>query len=130
MSTSLIDISVPLGPSLPVWPGSAGIRVTKMSSLAAGDDHTSSRLDCDVHAGTHVDAPAHFLPEGSAVDTLSLDVLIGPAIVAGLPEAHAITSANLAGLHLPQARPGSFCELATPTCGHCTLASSAGSTPP
>ncbi len=122
----MIDISVPLGPALPVWPGSASVRVSRTSSLAAGHDNTSSRLDCDVHAGTHVDAPAHYLPEGATVDELPLDVLIGPATVAGLPQARDISSADLSGLDLPPGtrrlllktsnsalwsdRPGVFCK--------------------
>ena len=100
--TEVIDISVPLGPLLPTWPGSSGIRVTQTKSLAAGDDNTSSRLDCDVHAGTHVDAPAHFVAGGAPVDALPLDVLIGPAFVASLPEARAVTATDLAGLRLPK----------------------------
>jgi arylformamidase len=98
----MIDISVPLGPLTPAWPGSAGIRLTRTKTLAAGDDSNSSRLDCDVHAGTHVDAPAHFLADGAEVDALPLDVLVGPAFVASLPEAQSVSAVDLSGLHLPQ----------------------------
>ena len=97
----MIDISVPLGPLTPAWPGSAGIRLTRTKTLAAGDDSNSSRLDCDVHAGTHVDAPAHFLADGAEVDTLRLDVLVGPAFVASLPEAQSVSAVDLAGLQPP-----------------------------
>jgi kynurenine formamidase len=34
------------------------------------------------HIGTHADAPRHFIPGGSTIDEVSLDVLIGPATVA------------------------------------------------
>lgn len=70
-------------------------------SLKAGDRANVSRLDCDVHMGTHVDAPWHFLSDGFTVDEMSLDVLIGPATVAYLPEASVITAKELAGLNLP-----------------------------
>jgi arylformamidase len=35
----------------------------------------------DVHVGTHVDAPSHFMEDGGPVSTLDLDAFIGPAIV-------------------------------------------------
>ena len=49
-----------------------------------------------------MDAPAHFLADGAAVDALPLDVLVGPAFVASLPEAESVSAVDLAGLHLPQ----------------------------
>ena len=99
--SGVIDISVPLGPLTPAWPGSAGARVTMTKTMAAGHDSNVSRLDCDVHTGTHVDAPSHFLAGGATVDALPLDVLIGPAFVASLPEAPAVTPEVLSGLGLP-----------------------------
>lgn len=69
--------------------------------LEAGDPANVSRLDCDVHIGTHVDAPRHFIKNGNTVEQLSLDALIGPAVVAYLPEADAVTADDLVGLDLP-----------------------------
>jgi len=40
-----------------------------------------SRLVFGSHSGTHVDAPLHFIGEGGSIDQLSLDALIGPALV-------------------------------------------------
>jgi arylformamidase len=37
------------------------------------------------HAGTHVDPPSHFYPDGKTVDLLPLDPFIGPAWVVHLP---------------------------------------------
>jgi kynurenine formamidase len=39
------------------------------------------KLVLGTHTGTHCDAPRHFIPGGETVDTLSLDTLIGPALV-------------------------------------------------
>jgi len=33
-----------------------------------------------VHAGTHVDAPLHFIPDGPAIDVIDLERLHGPAV--------------------------------------------------
>ena len=98
--SAIIDISVPLKPDMPTWPDSVGLRLTRTMSLEAGDRANVSRLDCDVHMGTHVDAPWHFLNDGFTVDAMSLDVLIGPALVAYLPEASVITANELADLNL------------------------------
>jgi len=57
-------------------------------------------LDCDVHSGTHVDAPLHFLSNGGPVEAISLDVLIGPALVAYLPHISRVTAADLEALDL------------------------------
>ncbi len=39
----------------------------------------SSELTLSAHTGTHLDAPAHYLPGGRPVDQLNLWVLVGPA---------------------------------------------------
>ena len=86
---------------MPVWPGSGGFRLTRTSRLETGDEANVSRLGRDVHVGTHVDAPWHYLDNGNTVEQLPLDTLIGPAIVAYLPEADPVTASGLAGLALP-----------------------------
>jgi arylformamidase len=102
LSSNVLDISVPLHPGIPTWPGSDGIKILRTKRLEDGDAVNVSRLDCDVHVGTHVDAPRHFLKDGGTVDSLSLDVLIGPAIVIHIPEAAVITPRELEQVHLPQ----------------------------
>ncbi|MBM4429722.1 MAG: cyclase family protein [Chloroflexi bacterium] len=97
----IVDISLPLRPNMPIWPGSVGLRLTRTSRLEAGDSANVSRLDCDVHVGTHVDAPWHFWQDGATVEQLPLDVLIGPATVAYLPQVDVITAGDLADLALP-----------------------------
>ena len=98
------DISLTLTPSLPVWPGNPQVALERVASLEAGDNHNGSRLALDVHTGTHVDAPFHFVSGGSTVETLPLDVLIGPAQVVELDETVAeITAEVLLGAGL---KPG------------------------
>lgn len=97
----IIDISVPLKSDLPVWPGSPGFKLYRTMNLAAGDEANVSQLDTDVHVGTHVDAPCHFIESGTAVEDLSLDVLMGEAYVAELPEVQAVTALDLEKLNLP-----------------------------
>ena len=74
MPRTLIDVTLPISDKLPVWPGDPPVHVTRV-----GDDLPMlSGLSMSCHAGTHVDAPAHFLLGAAGVDALPLDVLIGP----------------------------------------------------
>ena len=71
-----------------VYPGDPEVRLERVSSIAEGDVANISRLDLGVHSGTHVDAPLHFVDGGASVETLPLDVLVGPcSVVEGLEEA-------------------------------------------
>ncbi len=96
----ILDISVSVDRNSPVWPGDPAVVLERYMAMADGDVANVSRLVCSVHTGTHVDAPVHFIEGGSAVEQLSLDVLIGPAVVAELPEALAIKRSDLEGLAL------------------------------
>jgi arylformamidase len=77
----VIDISVPIAPTLPVYPGDPPPRIARIADCAHGDLAIVSTIAAAVHVGTHVDAPSHFLPDGGGVETLPLDALIGEAVV-------------------------------------------------
>jgi arylformamidase len=99
--TTLVDISVPLRSTMPTWPGSVGLTLTQTQTIAGGADANVSRLDTDVHMGTHVDAPWHFLPDGATVEHMALGDLIGPAWVAYLPGIQAVTASDLNAAGIP-----------------------------
>jgi arylformamidase len=77
----IIDVSVPVRPGMITYPGDPEVRLERVSSIADGDVVNLSRLDLGVHSGTHVDAPLHFVDGGPSVETLPLDVLVGPCVV-------------------------------------------------
>jgi arylformamidase len=77
----ILDISVPIRPGMAVWPGDTPVALQRTSSMADGAHANGSRIDLGVHTGTHVDAPLHFIADGSGVDRVPLDALIGPALV-------------------------------------------------
>jgi arylformamidase len=99
--SELMDVTVGLWPGMPTWPGSGGVELTRTMRLEKGDFSNGSRLGCDVHVGTHVDAPKHFLEDGSTVEELPLEVMVGPCFVAYLPDVVEITGEVLDDLHLP-----------------------------
>lgn len=98
---SIHDISLPISESLVTWPGQAPVSLTQISHLERGDRATVSHLEISVHAGTHVDAPAHFIRGGAGVETLELDILAGPALVVHVPEVEALTEAVISALPIP-----------------------------
>lgn len=75
----VIDISLPLSDSLPVWPGCQRLQVTPRFSIQRGDLVNDSNLVMNVHTGTHIDAPAHFFANGASVEMISLATLVGAA---------------------------------------------------
>ncbi|NMQ18377.1 cyclase family protein [Candidatus Competibacter phosphatis] len=99
--TDYLDISLTISPDLPHWPGSPAIELSRRRDMDRGDPVNDSTLVCGVHTGTHVDAPLHFLADGTDVTHLSLDVLIGPAVVAELSDLEVIAARDLEALNLP-----------------------------
>jgi arylformamidase len=85
-SSSWIDISMPLRPGMAVWPGAPEYSVTWRRKLDRGETSNNSNISLNVHTGTHVDSPFHFLPKGPGVENLSLDALIGPATILDLTD--------------------------------------------
>ena len=98
---AIFDISQSLSPTMLRWPESPAVSFTKRLSLARGDKADDTVVQLGAHAGTHVDAPAHFIPGGATVDQLALADLIGPAQVVDLGEAPIITGALLTNLAIP-----------------------------
>jgi arylformamidase len=98
----LIDISVPLARGLPTWPGSTGFRVERTLAFERGDDVTVSRLDLDLHTGTHVESALHYIEGGDPIETVSLEAFVGPAVVIDLREADAVGSDELAAAGIPE----------------------------
>jgi arylformamidase len=95
-----IDISRPVGPDTPVWPGSPGISLVPLLQIASGDAANVSRIDIEAHTGTHIDAPRHFVEGGATVEALGLEPLIGEVVVAEV-QGDEIGAAELERLALP-----------------------------
>jgi arylformamidase len=90
----IYDVSLPISPAMPVWPGDPAVVLERVSSMDAGAHDNVSRLACGVHTGTHVDAPHHFLNDGRTVDSLSLQVLTGPVQVIQVPDEIGLVTAG------------------------------------
>ena len=98
----LFDISVPLRPGMVVYPGDTPLRFERSQAIARGDAYNLTRLQLSAHAGTHVDAPLHFIDGAPGVTDLPLTALIGPAYVVDATGISAdIDAATLARLDVP-----------------------------
>ena len=82
----IYDITVPIRAGMPIYEGDPALEIEAWSAFNKGDSANVSFLHMGAHTGTHVDAPAHFIEGAAKIDSLPLDVLIGPARVVRVPD--------------------------------------------
>lgn len=76
----LYDISQEVFSSA-VYPGDPVPARQQLCAMEQGEVYNLSAFSMCAHNGTHVDAPAHFIADGSTVDQIPLERLVGPARV-------------------------------------------------
>ena len=103
VAATWIDVSLPLRHGLVPWPGDPPFQLKRESDLERGDFCTFSTLAMSAHAGTHMDAPLHFLRRGRAIDAMPVDATVGPARVIAIRNRAFIGADELAGNRI---RPG------------------------
>lgn len=98
----IYDISLPIQPSMPVWPGDEPVRLEQTESMDKGSEYNMTVLHMSAHAGTHVDAPHHFLNDRRTVESMPLETLTGPAYVLHLSDdISAVTAETLSSAAVP-----------------------------
>jgi arylformamidase len=100
--SEIFDISLPLSSALPVWPGSPAFKLEATKSLSDGDICNESSYSANIHTGTHIDMPWHFLNDGCKTDSLDLERMIGSALVVWLPDIKKITPKILESIPIPK----------------------------
>jgi arylformamidase len=90
-----------LRPGMPRWPNSAGFGIDRTLAFDQGDDVNVSRLEMDVHCGTHVEGPLHYIDGGDPLEATPIEVLVGVAYVASIPVATEIGPRELEAAVLP-----------------------------
>lgn len=81
---ALVDLSQPFTDGM--FSMSALPRVTVERLRSIRDDAVNiTRVDCSVHAGTHIDAPCHFVDGGRDIADLGLDDVCGEAVGLSIP---------------------------------------------
>lgn len=90
----ITDLSLPITNEMP------GVEITVAKRLEV-EGWNATTLKLYSHCGTHMDAPKHFLPGGSALEQLNLSRLVGVARVVNLAPAapkQLLTVADMAGV--------------------------------
>ena len=75
------DISSPLHPGSPVFPGDTAYRQHWTATMAPGCPVNVSVLTLSPHVGSHADAPLHYDAKGEPVGALDLLPYLGPCRV-------------------------------------------------
>jgi len=76
----IIDLTIPIQDSMPVFPGDMGISIKPYHTLEMGYSNSKS-LYLGTHTGTHLDAPYHFFADGKTLDEIALKKFVGEAIL-------------------------------------------------
>lgn len=84
-NAEVYDVTVPIIPGMPVWPGDPPVEVAAVMRTADGDGANISRLNISSHTGTHVDPPWHYIDDGQRLLDIPIERWIGPCHVAEIP---------------------------------------------
>jgi kynurenine formamidase len=74
----VVELSHPLQPGIPLWPGDPPVQFSGLARIPT-DGFFLRALSLGEHSGTHLNAPAHFIPGGAAVDAVPPERLVLPA---------------------------------------------------
>ncbi len=72
----IIDISIPINNEMIVWEDNFKPEIKRYSKLENGDVSNTSYIKMDLHTGTHIDFPFHFLKDGKTSNDFSLNSFI------------------------------------------------------
>lgn len=81
----IYDISRDLIKS-PPYPGDEPPRLKAVHRMKDGESYNLTRLETSMHAGTHVDAPLHFIADGNDIASLPLAQFVGDCVVLTVPK--------------------------------------------
>lgn len=99
--TTIHDVTIAFSEAIPPFPGDPAPRIRRFMKMEDGDPCNVSFMEMCVHSGTHVDAPLHHIRDGAGIESLPLDVLLGPCRVIHVPDADAVTAAMLEAQEIP-----------------------------
>src|SRR3989344_9468995 len=83
-SFKIIDLTHTLSPEIPFWSGKSAFELevkTDYKDCTPPDLFRTQKIKCAAGIGTHIDAPAHAVPNGRTVDKLTLEELVIDCIV-------------------------------------------------
>ena len=102
MMRKLWDISQPLRPDLPVWPGDTAFQSAPKWTYGDDSPVTVSAFTASTHTGAHADAPLHYDPNGKPIDLVSLDAYLGPCLLIDGRDCGALIEPDFVEAHVPE----------------------------
>lgn len=85
MGNRKVDLTLPIHEGMLTFPTHWHplVEITQLGRHGL-ENRETRKITIGTHTGTHCDAPRHFIPNAATIDTISLDILIGPALVIDL----------------------------------------------
>jgi arylformamidase len=77
----MVDLSRVIYDGMPKIPVLPEVQVGRCLSLDKGAPLNVTQISLACHAGTHVDAPIHIVPNGKSIEELPVDAFVGPGAV-------------------------------------------------
>ncbi len=77
----LIDLSWPLSPITPVYPGDPVFQVKDHVVAASAAGFNLKTVHTGMHIGTHADAPRHYYRDGIGAAAVALESMVGRAVL-------------------------------------------------
>ncbi len=95
----IVDLSLPIEEGMMTFPTHwhPVVEITILGRHGI-EGRETRKVVLGTHIGTHADAPCHFIPGGSTIDEVSLDVLIGPATVVDFTGCRPLQEIDIADL--------------------------------
>lgn len=76
----VVDLSHPISPDIPVWPGDPAVNFQTVSGLD-DQDYFLRRFSMGEHSGTHLASPSAYYADGIDPDGIPAESLVAPASV-------------------------------------------------
>ncbi len=70
----------------PAYPGDEPPHLKAVHRIKDGESYNLTRLETSMHAGTHVDAPLHFIADGKDIASLPIERFVGECVVLTVPK--------------------------------------------
>jgi arylformamidase len=94
----IIDISWPISSHMTTYKNRGDVSICPTRVFEQSGVRESS-IQINSHTGTHIDAPAHFLPAGAFINELPLESFIGPCSILDLTHKKSVITASDLKLH-------------------------------
>lgn len=94
MPFEIIDLSHSINDDMPVFPGDLSPLVKSIASFE-NQGYRESELRMSSHTGTHIDAPAHIIPDGYTLDAFPPEKFFGKGLVMDCRQLEEITADTL-----------------------------------